>query len=427
MYSQRSRKFIFFITDIILLFFSLFVTLVIRYGSFPTKEVWLAHQWPFVIIYFIWLIIFYIAGLYDIEKFISTKELRNKIFKTMISAGAVSIIIFYLIPFFTITPKTNLVLNGLIAFILIWIWRRILFLSAVKSSKIKIYFLGKDREIEGFTIFLNERPQLGYSIVNEINLADIIIVSENSKENPQYVQSLYNLIIQGKAVLDFNKFYETIIGKIPVSLISKTWFLENFLEINKQMFEKLKRVIDIIFSLILFVPLIIFYPFIAIAIKINSAGPVLYKQKRVGKNGKIFEIFKFRSMLKNAEEGGVQWAKEKDERITWSGNILRKTRLDELPQIWNVLMGDLSFVGPRPERPEFVKELENKIPHYSMRHIVRPGLSGWAQINFPYGASVEDAMEKMQYDLYYIKNRNLLLEISIILKTIMTILSHSGR
>ncbi|MFH1534764.1 MAG: sugar transferase, partial [Patescibacteria group bacterium] len=223
------------------------------------------------------------------------------------------------------------------------------------------------------------------------------------------------------------KFYESVTGKIPVSLIDKTWFLENLLEINKQTFEKFKRVVDIIFSIILFIPFIIVYPFAALAIKINSKGPVFYKQKRVGKNEKFFEILKFRSMVADAEKNGAEWAKENDKRITIAGNILRKTRIDELPQIWNVLKGDLSFVGPRPERPEFVQELENQIPHYSMRHLVRPGLSGWAQINFPYGASVEDATEKMQYDLYYIKNRSFLLEISIMLKTIMTLLSHSGR
>jgi len=132
-------------------------------------------------------------------------------------------------------------------------------------------------------------------------------------------------------------------------------------------------------------------------------------------------------MIVNAEKNGVQWAKERDGRVTFVGNILRKTRTDELPQIWNVLKGDLSFVGPRPERPEFVEELKKQIPHYSMRHLIKPGLSGWAQINFPYAASVEDAMEKLQYDLFYLKNRSLGLDIAILLKTIMIILRKEGR
>ncbi|MBU2109636.1 exopolysaccharide biosynthesis polyprenyl glycosylphosphotransferase [Patescibacteria group bacterium] len=427
MHSNRSKKFIFFLADIVLFYLALFLTLTIRYGSFPSKELWYIHQWPFAIIYFIWIIIFYIAGLYDIEKFISAKELRNRVFKTMLSAGLLAIMLFYLIPSLKITPRINLVTDGLIIFIFIWAWRGILFNSAIKSSKIKIFFLGADKEIDDFVKFINERPQLGYKTINDMGASDIIAVSEQAKKNLDSVQSLYELIRAGKTVMDFDKFYESVTGKIPVSLISKTWFLENLIEINKQTFEKFKRVVDIIFSIILFIPFIIVYPFATLAIKINSKGPVFYKQKRMGRNGKIFEILKFRSMVADAEKNGAEWAKENDKRITVAGNILRKTRIDELPQIWNVLRGDLSFVGPRPERPEFVGKLEKQIPHYSMRHLVRPGLSGWAQINFPYGASVEDATEKMQYDLYYIKNRSFLLEISIMLKTIMTLLSHSGR
>jgi len=168
-------------------------------------------------------------------------------------------------------------------------------------------------------------------------------------------------------------------------------------------------------------------PLIGALIKLNSAGPIFYRQKRVGKNGKIFEIAKFRSMFKDAEKNGAQWANEKDERITGMGKILRKTRIDELPQLWNVLKGEMSFIGPRPERPEFVEELQKQIPHYVMRHLVKPGLSGWAQIKFPYGASVEDAMEKLQYDLYYIKNRSFVLDLAITARTIAAVLSREGR
>jgi lipopolysaccharide/colanic/teichoic acid biosynthesis glycosyltransferase len=385
------------------------------------------HLKPFILIYLVWIIIFYIAGLYDIEKFISPVSLRNCILKTMIASGIIAILIFYFIPYFKITPKTNLFINTLIAFLIIWAWRKILLKSAIKSSKIKIFFWGKSREIDDFAKFIESRPQLGYKTIDDISLADIIIISEQAKKNPEFVHSLYEMILLGKTVSDFDKFYESIIGKIPVYLIEKVWFLENLAEIDKKVFEKFKRVIDIILSIVLFVPLIMLYPFVAILIKISSKGPVFYRQKRVGKNSEIFEIIKFRSMIMNAETNGAQWASKNDGRATWIGNILRKTRIDELPQVWNVLKGDLSFVGPRPERPEFVRQLTEQIPHYSMRHLVKPGLSGWAQINFPYGASVEDATEKMQYDLYYIKNRSFLLEVSIILKTITVILSRQGR
>ncbi len=199
----------------------------------------------------------------------------------------------------------------------------------------------------------------------------------------------------------------------------------------KKVFEKFKRVIDIILSIVLFVPLIILYPFVAILIKISSKGPIFYRQKRGGKNSKIFEIIKFRSMIMNAETNGAQWASKNDGRATWIGNILRIARIDELPQVWNVLKGDLSFVGPRPERPEFYGKLQKEIPFYEERYLVKPGLTGWAQIkhglDFRGGLTIKDTAEKLQHDLYYIKNRSPLFDLGIILKTINILLKKTFR
>jgi len=188
-------------------------------------------------------------------------------------------------------------------------------------------------------------------------------------------------------------------------------------------YDTIKRVIDIIGGIILS---IIFFPVCmctAIAIKLNSQGPIFADTpQRVGKNGKLFKLYKFRSMIMDAEKNtGAQWAATKDKRVTRIGKFIRKSRIDEIPQFWNILKGEMSFVGPRPERPEFVETLKKEIPFFNERHLVKPGLTGWAQINFPYGASVEDAKEKLQYDLFYIKNRSIALDISIILKTINTI------
>ena len=178
-------------------------------------------------------------------------------------------------------------------------------------------------------------------------------------------------------------------------------------------------------ALVLSLPLAIFA---AIAIKLDSPGPIFYTQERVGKNGRTFKIIKFRSMRQDAEKGGVaQWAAERDPRITRIGNFLRKTRIDEIPQFINILRGDMSFVGPRAERPVFVEQLTEQIPFYSQRHLVEPGLTGWAQVNYGYGASVEDSMQKLQYDLYYIKNVSLLFDIWIMFKTIKVVLFGYGR
>jgi lipopolysaccharide/colanic/teichoic acid biosynthesis glycosyltransferase len=165
----------------------------------------------------------------------------------------------------------------------------------------------------------------------------------------------------------------------------------------------------------------------AILVKISSPGPVLFRQTRVGRNEHPFTIYKFRSMVTDAEKDGAQWASEKDPRITKVGSFIRATRLDELPQLFNVLRGDMSIVGPRPERPEFITELSQKIPHYHLRHLVRPGLTGWAQVRYRYGSSFEDAAIKLTFDLYYVKNISMILDIKIALKTILTVLSRQGR
>jgi lipopolysaccharide/colanic/teichoic acid biosynthesis glycosyltransferase len=164
----------------------------------------------------------------------------------------------------------------------------------------------------------------------------------------------------------------------------------------------------------------------AILIKIDSRGPVLYKQERVGKNGRVFTLMKFRSMRTDAEKNGPVWASNSDDRMTRVGRIIRKIRVDEIPQFWNILRGDMNFVGPRPERPHFVAQLAQEIDYYEQRHLIAPGLTGWAQIKYPYGASIEDARKKLEYDLYYIKNQNLALDATIMFETIKTILSGRG-
>lgn len=229
------------------------------------------------------------------------------------------------------------------------------------------------------------------------------------------------------SIVEFFDFYESITGKIPVSLIGEIWFLENLAELRKNIYDAIKRGVDMLVGFFFGIIFVLLFPFVALLIKIDTTGPIFYRQKRSGEGGTIFEIIKFRSMVANAEINGAQWADEDDPRVTRIGAFLRKTRLDELPQILAVLRGDMSFVGPRPERPEFVEVLKEKIPFYAMRHLVKPGLTGWAQINFPYGASVEDAMEKLQYDLFYIKNRSFVLDTGILFKTVLIILTQNGR
>ena len=214
--------------------------------------------------------------------------------------------------------------------------------------------------------------------------------------------------------------------KVPLEAISQLWFLENISRGEKRLYEFLKRLTDISLAIIGGIVFAVLYPFIALAIKWETEGPVFYKQSRIGKGGKIFEVIKFRTMIKEAEKYGAVWATKNDQRVTKAGRFLRKTRLDELAQVINILKGEMSVVGPRAERPEFVEKLKKEIPFYDERLLVRPGLTGWAQINYGKDLDSNDTKEKLQYDLYYIKNRSLTIDLAVILKTIKTVLSATG-
>lgn len=240
------------------------------------------------------------------------------------------------------------------------------------------------------------------------------------------IDALLDCKLAGIEVIDAIGFCERELGRIEVNHLDPSWMLysEGFRYSGFRDFSK--RVFDIVISLIL---LAIVWPFMiltALAVFIDDGAPVLYRQTRVGLNGKHFDLFKFRSMRKDAEKNGAVWAKQNDDRITRVGAFIRNTRLDELPQIYNVLTGDMSFVGPRPERPEFVGDLSTKIPFFKERHRVKPGLMGWAQLKYPYGASVEDAAQKLRYDLYYTKNHSLLLDILIVIQTVEVVLLGKG-
>jgi sugar transferase (PEP-CTERM system associated) len=254
-----------------------------------------------------------------------------------------------------------------------------------------------------------------------------IVVALDDRRGHLPLKELLRCKMGGMIILEGESFYEKLAGKIMAENINPSWliFSEGFRKSRLTMFTK--RLTGFIFSslgLILTLPLTII---IAIAIKFDSKGPVIYRQKRCGQDGRVFELRKFRSMIHNAEaECGPTWAEDDDCRITRVGKVLRKFRVDEIPQMWNVLKGDMSFVGPRPERPEFLQELEKIVPYYSERHTVKPGITGWAQVSYGYGASVEDALEKLKYDLFYIKNMSFFMDLMIILKTAKIVIQQSG-
>jgi sugar transferase (PEP-CTERM system associated) len=257
----------------------------------------------------------------------------------------------------------------------------------------------------------------------------ILIDGAERNLSEQMVRELMDMRLKGVYVYSIADFCEQFWQKIPPAYVQDDWFAftSGFNILHNRIKAKLKQLIDIaVAAVMIMVSLPITLP-IAIAIKLTSPGPIFYSQVRTGLNGKKFRVYKFRSMYRDAESKGIQWAKEKDPRVTKIGSFIRLTRIDELPQLWNVFKGEMSLVGPRPERPEFDLQLREQIPYYDVRYLVKPGITGWAQVCYPYGASVEDAYQKVAYDLYYIKNYSLLMDLAIAIKTLRVVVLGKGR
>ncbi len=451
------KKFTLFIGDIALLYVSLLLTLWIRYGHVD-QELWSQHWQPFSIIFAIWLIVFFINGLYEIRKVSNDFKFYSSLLQNLLINAGLAILFFYLRlggVASHIRPQTVLVILIFIFAVLFLLWRKIFYqLSSSRSFGSNLAIIGVSPESLMLAEEIINKPQLGYKLKLIINpdhsplpekfqitpitkdISDLknelikyninTVVSINDpKYGPEVARYLFESIVLKIQYYNLVDFYEKITGKILLVSLERNWFLENITQQNNRWFPVAKRLIDIFFSVFFGLIALPFLLLLILFIKLESAGPAIYKQQRVGLNNKIFTVYKLRSMRQDAESGGAVWASKNDDRITRMGKFMRRTRLDEIPQFWNILMGNMSFVGPRPERPEFVEQLKGAIPFYNERHLVKPGLTGWAQINYPYGASVEDAREKLQYDLFYIKNQSIVLDISIILKTINTIFNIS--
>lgn len=437
----KIRQLILLAGDIIALYLALFLSLLARYGNEFGAEIWNSHIAPFSAVYLVWIIVFYTNGLYDLRRAKNNIEFGRLFFTSLAINALIAIGFFYLAPI-GIAPKTNLFLTLLFVIILFYAWRIVFNTFLVSTiSKTKILFLGNPTEFSGVVNYIREEPQLGYEIIDILSpdsaynlkqiIADkkinVIVLGQHLEKTGDLAHSLYETIFSRVSFVDFVTFSENITGRIPVHALSESWFLENLKEADKRLYGAIKRLLDLLLSLVLGTALICLLPAVFILIKINDRGKIFYAQKRIGQGGKEYVIWKLRTMVENAESAGAQFAGMNDPRITAVGKLLRKTRLDELPQVWNILRGEMSFIGPRPERPEFVAELTRQMPFYAVRHLIKPGLTGWAQINYPYAGTFEENLNKLQYDLYYIKNRSILLDITIIFKTLNIVLRFKGR
>jgi exopolysaccharide biosynthesis polyprenyl glycosylphosphotransferase len=264
--------------------------------------------------------------------------------------------------------------------------------------------------------------------VRRLGVEEIILATRRTL-HPDLLREILRCYEEGVRIRPMPAAVEELTGRVPVEHLGQKWFLAPFWnEVGMPVLQAIvKRALDAGLAVVGLALTACLLPFLALAIKLDSRGPVFYRQERLGRGGRLFRLIKLRSMVAGAErEGEAQWAQPGDPRVTRLGRLLRRTRLDELPQFWNVLKGEMSLVGPRPERVAFIEGLEREIPFYRMRLAVKPGLTGWAQINYPYTASVADALRKLEFDLYYVKNQTLLLDLLIILRTLGVVATFRG-
>jgi sugar transferase (PEP-CTERM system associated) len=356
----------------------------------------------------------------------------------------------YFYPEVAIAPYVFVVAFALLTPALILLRRTYEWMIGQKAFRERIYVLGAGDYARSIVEVINSRPNLGMEVVDweDIQLEPSerkkvwiqtlerianaqpavhrIIVAMEGRRGELPVQELLSLRFQGIAVEEVGTLRERLDGKIQLDGLRPSSFLysEGFrLRASQQFTRQVVSIIASAIGLLLFLP---FFPFVALAVKLSSEGPVFFRQTRVGMAGRHFQVIKFRTMGINAEAGGAKWAAKNDPRVTKIGMFLRKTRLDEVPQLWNVLRGDMGFVGPRPERPEFVAWLAEELPFYYLRNLIRPGLTGWAQVRYGYGATLAETKEKLEYDLYYVKHMSLGLDLLIMFETIKTILRRRG-
>ena len=281
------------------------------------------------------------------------------------------------------------------------------------------------RLVQSLNCDLSKGPSFLEDITREVGAQEIVIATDNRRGLP--TNQLLQCKLAGIPIIDYLTFCERELGRVDLDALQPSWFIFSDGFRVGWFSEFVKRSLDLVMSAAMFITVLPLLALTALAIKLEGPGPILYRQERVGLRGRIFVLLKFRSMRIDAEaDGGPLWAEPSDPRVTRVGSVIRKFRIDELPQIFNVIRGDMSFVGPRPERPYFVERLARQIRFYNERHAARPGITGWAQINYPYGASEEDAREKLSYDLYYLKNRGLFLDLVILIQTARVILWPQG-
>jgi len=446
---KRNEALVLLLGDLFFFVISLWVTLFVRYGSLPNEELFLTHLEPFAVLFLVWILVFYIAGLYEKHTVILKNRLPQILARTQLTNSGLAVAFFYLVPYFGITPKTNLFLYLFISSAIILAWRMYGYFVLGRGPVNNAILIGSGSEMRELlnevnnnkiynlhfisSVDLNRADETGFwkEIVAKIYSEDVSVIAiDLANENVEPVlPHLYNMIFANIRFIDMHKIYEDIFDRVPLSLLRYNWFLENISTTPRAAYDAMKRIMDITLSLLLFTLSLVIYPFVYIAIKLDDGGEIFITQERVGEGNKPIRIYKFRTMSRNDQ--GEYENGERANVVTEVGSFLRRSRIDELPQLFNVLKGDLSLIGPRPELPPLARRYAEEISYYNVRHLIKPGLSGWAQIYHDthphHEVATEETKNKLSYDLYYIKNRSFLLDVKIALRTLKTLISMAGR
>ncbi|MGA7490915.1 MAG: sugar transferase [Syntrophobacteraceae bacterium] len=410
----------------------------------------------FVFSILLFILTLYVFDLYDEGKSYNPRQTAYRLLASSFSVFAFCTILFFFVPQWEYT-RSALVLQVVLvpAFLLLW---RTVYFSLFQLARVKLptLVIGSGEtgqtargvlslgvspfEFKGFVSDeITQGAKADYEpeilgttrelteIIAKLGIRAIVLAIPRCRST-QITRRILEARLLGVEIMDMPRLYQRLTTKLPVQYMEDQWMLfsDGFNLLSSGYIQRIKHIFDLIFSGLLLFLVSPLMAITAIAIHLDSPGPIFYTQQRVGKRLKMFSVYKFRSMTYNAEEHGAKWAQKKDPRVTRVGRVIRLCRIDEIPQLWNVFKGDMSLVGPRPERPEFVDVLDSQIPYYSVRHTVAPGITGWAQINYPYGASIDDALKKLEYDLYYIKNMSILLDLKILLKTVGVVLLGQG-
>jgi len=453
------RKVLLRIVDVFVVLFTLsIVGVIFDFDYFQITS----YNWVWTFMLVLYLMVFgSVFELYDLQK----ASRFEKVGQNVVFTSSVTVLFFILTPFYTpILPENRLQILffflSIVGALLLWRYAYITVISAPRFYK-KVLLIGNATEL-GLMVKALQKSDPNYVIVGYINtskeaIAPLgnkliefkpkglavaikeqgvteIVVAGTSNDARKGVElsllkQLNTLLIKGFSIKDYIQVYEDLTHRVPVQYIGKDFYkVFLFSRSNQNKFYLFfLRIFDLIFASLGLLACVILIPFIYLGNLLGNRGSLFYSQERVGQNAKNFRILKFRTMPENSERYGPQWTEKNDSRLNNFGKFLRRTRFDEFPQFYNILRGEMSIIGPRPERPVFVKELSKMIPLYKTRHIVKPGLTGWAQVKANYGSSHDDSLEKLQYDLYYIKHRGLFLDLNILLKTFSTVVFFRGQ